>query len=297
MNDELPIWVTDPELTNLRTSVFRGVGKSIYLYQEIEKRIKLLNTTLSIEISGPQSEWSEQFAKHQGSFDRHTMGTLMRGLLEKLYFSPDSHAESQVTVSESNEIKMKWRFSLQTTAEYIHERRETIETFVQERNRLVHTFYEDVNFSDATNLKQMIEILEAQHQKIDAELKILNRIIQLINESSIAESEWWNSEDGAKQMEIIRLQNSVPINFLEWYPARHANTKGWTVFQLANAELKKQQPLEVESFFKTFPFKSLRAAAIACGLFDFKDEKTAKGHRTMYRVKSAGYEYTSTFQG
>lgn len=90
MNDQSSAWLADPELTSLRGLVFKAVGKSIYLYQEIEKRIKFLNAAISIELSGSQDEWPEQLAKHQSAFDKKTMRPLMTSLLERLYFSPEA---------------------------------------------------------------------------------------------------------------------------------------------------------------------------------------------------------------
>jgi hypothetical protein len=297
MTNETPDWLTSPALTALRTHVFRRVGKSIYLYQEIEKRIKFLNVALNLELSGTSQEgWSEQLAKQQDALSVKTMGTLMRSLLEKLYFSSEDQTEVQpLSNPTSNELIMRRRFSLQTTAAYIHERKQMIEAFVEDRNHLVHHFFESVNFANVVMLEQMAKDLDTQHQKIDDEIKHLNQIIKLLNESSNAESEWWNSEEGTKQLDIIRLQNSTPIHFLEWHPASNADPNGWSVFQSACTELKNKHQIEVERFFNSFPYKSLQAAAIASGLFEFLEEATPKGQRLLYRLKAADYEYTTTF--
>lgn len=294
MSLDNPNWITDPELLALRTQVFKNVGKSIYLYQEVEKRIKFLSVALSMEMTGSQETWPDQLAKMQSRINKDTMGILMRDVLEKLYFSTEAEKPSHAS-EPSDVVKVRWRFSLQTTAEYVHERKEIIDSFVEERNQLVHHYFEQVNFANVDMLTQMSKDLEAQHQRIDDEIKHLNQIIHLLQESSKAESDWWNSEEGTKQLEIIRLQNSIPIHFLEWYPVNKAKTDGWSVFQTACAELKKQQPEEVERFFKTFPYKTLQAAATASALFEFMDEATAKGQRVLYRLKAADYEYTTTF--
>lgn len=297
MSADNSTWITDPALTTLRSHVFQRVGKSIYLYQEVEKRIKFLNLALNMELSGSsQDGWADQIAKQQSALSIKTMGTLMNSLLEKLYFSPDEpHEKVPAVITTVNELKMRRRFSLQTTAAYIHERKQTIQDFVDNRNHLVHHFFENVNFANVAMLEKMAKELDTQHLKIGDEIKELDQIIQLLNESTKAESDWWNSEEGTKQLETIRLQNSIPIHFLEWYPANKAKSSEWFAFQAACSELKKQQPEEIESFFKTFPYKSLQAAAIASGLFEFMDEATAKGQRVLYRLKAADYEYTTTF--
>lgn len=290
MNSEFPGWVANPELKALRDQVFRAVGKSTYLYQQIERRIKFLNAAITLELSGPQSEWPDQLAKHHSFFNKQTMGTLMRWLLEGLYFTPDMPAKNPKT----DEMILRWRFSLETTAEYVQQRKETIESFVDDRNRLIHHYFEHIDFANASMLAEMVKELEAQHAKIDAEIHNLNQLVQLLTESYQAESEWWESDEGRKQWEVIRLQNSTPINFLEWYSGTKTAKDGWAVFQTACDALNKQDIDEVNSFFNTFPFKTLQSAATASGLFEFTEEKTTDGERLLYRAKATDYEYTTS---
>lgn len=281
----------------LRGQVFKAVGKSIYLYQEVEKRIRYINTAVTFEVSGPPEEWPDQLAKHENLLSKKSMRQLMKSLLEKLYFSSETQVEQLPTSKVEIVDKAKWRmkFSLQTTAEYIRQRGETIEAFVEERNRLVHHYFEKVNFTDVTMLEVMFEVLQAQHQVIDAEIKGLNEIIQLIEESTQAHSQWWESEEGQKQWEVVKLQNSIPISFLERYSVTNAKKNGWAVFQAAYSELKNHYVNEVDTFFKNFPFKNLQSAATASGLFEFIEEKTANGEQLLYRAKATDYEYTTSF--
>lgn len=277
--------------------VFKAVGKSIYLYQEVEKRIKLISAGISVELTGTEEDWGEQLANHHGAFSKKSMGQLMKDLLEKLYFSPetqDDQSAQSAKTDTSNDAKWRFKFSLQTTAEYIRQRGTTIEGFVGERNRLVHHYFEKVNFADVSMLESMFKELEDQHQVIHAEIKTLNEIILFIQESAQAHSQWWESEEGQKQWEIVRLQNSIPITFLERYSVTYAKENGWTLFQVACSELRNNYPNEVESFFKNFPFKTLQSAATASGLFEFTEEKTAKGERLLYRAKATDYEYTTS---
>jgi hypothetical protein len=290
MSVEHPEWVSNPELRALRDQVFRGVGKSTYLYQQIEKQIKFLNAAITLELTGPQSEWPDQLARHHSYFNKQTMGTLMRWLLEGLYFTPDTPAKSPKT----DEVRLRWRFSLETTAEYVQQRKEIIEAFVDDRNKLIHHYFENIDFADASMLAGMVKELEAQHEKIDAEIQNLNQLVQLLSESWQEHSEWWDSDEGKKQWEIIRLQNSTPINFLEWYSGAKTDGNGWVVFQTACDALNKQDIEEVNSFFNTFPFKTLQSAATASGLFEFIEEKTTEGERLLYRAKATDYEYTTS---
>jgi hypothetical protein len=278
--------------------IFKAVGKSIYLYQEVEKRIKLISASISVELSGTEEEWREQLANHHGAWSKKTMGQLMKELLEKLYFSPDTHDEQSANSAKTNttqEAKWRFKFSLQTTAEYIRQRGTTLEAFVGERNHLVHHYFEKLNFADVSMLESMFKELEDQQQVIHAEIKTLNEIILFIQESARAHSHWWESEEGQEQWEIVKLQNSIPISFLEKYSVTHAKENGWNIFQVVCSELKNNYPNEVDSFFKNFPYKTLQSAATASGLFEFTEEKTAKGERLLYRAKATDYEYTTSF--
>lgn len=292
MSEDLPA----SQLAMIR-QIFKSVGKSIYLYQEVEKRIKYINTAITFEVTGKPEEWPEQLAKHQSLLSKKSMGQLMKSLLEKLYFSSETLEEKTSPSKEETVDEAKWRlrFSLQTTAEYIRQRGETIEAFVEERNRLVHHYFEKVNFADISMLESMFKELEDQHQVIHAEIKGLNEIIKLLQESALAHSQWWESEEGQKQWEIVRLQNSIPITFLERYSVTNAKENGWAVFPAACSELKNHHANEVDNFFKNFPFKTLQSAATASGLFEFTEEKTAKGERLLYRAKATDYEYTTSF--
>lgn len=290
MSNQFPSYISDPELTALRDQVFRGVGKSIYLYQQIERQIKFLNSAITMELSGPQSEWPAQMAERHNFFNKQTMGTLMRWLLEGLYFTSENEIKPQVT----KEMKLRWRFSLQTTAEYVQQRRETIDAFVDDRNRLVHHYFENINFADDSMLAEMVKELKAQHEKINEEIENLNHIVHLLTESAQADSEWWESDEGARQWETIRLQNSTPIYFLEWFSGSKVNKDGWAEFHTACEALKKQYMEEVDSFFNTFKFESLQSAATASGLFEFTEEKTTGGERLLYRAKATDYEYTTS---
>jgi hypothetical protein len=291
MSEDLPA----SQLAMIR-QVFKAVGKSIYLYQEVEKRIRYINTAITFEVSGKPEEWPEQLVKHQSLLSKKSMGQLMKSLLEKLYFSSETQEKKTSPSKEETVDKAKWRlrFSLQTTAEYIRQRGETLEAFVEERNRLVHHYFEKVNFTDVAMLESMFKELVDQHHVIHTEIKDLNEIIQLLQESALAHSQWWESEEGQKQWEIVRLQNSIPICFLERYSVTNAKENGWAVFHKACAELKNHYANEEDSFFKNFPFKTLQSAATASGLFEFIEEKTAKGERLLYRAKAADYEYTTS---
>lgn len=280
----------------LMGQLFKAIGKSIYLYQEVEKRIKYINTAITFEVSGSPEEWPEQLAKHQSLLSKKSMGQLMKSLLEKLYFSSETQDENSLTKAQTADAaKWRLRFSLQTTAEYIRQRGETLEAFVEERNRLVHHYFEKINFADVAMLESMFKELGDQHQVIYTEIKGLNEIIQLLQESALAHSQWWESEEGQKQWEIVRLQNSIPITFLERYSVTNAKENGWAVFPAACSELKNHYANEVDRLFKNFPFKTLQSAAAASGLFEFTEEKTAKGERLLYRAKATDYEYTTSF--
>lgn len=296
MSDASQAWLDDPHLTGLRHEVFRLIGKSIYLYQEIEKRIKILNIAIRLKMSvnDDPSGWQKQIEQQQSWVNKQSMGTLMAQLMEDLYVAPEPVRDKQLQPSkdksDEQHITVKIQLQIETTAAFIQQKKDMVNAFVRDRNHLVHHYFERVNFADAQMLKQMSADLVKGHSQIDTEMQWLNELIQLSKELSATQTRWLNSAEGHREFERMRLQNAWPICFLELYANTDTRTDGWTIFDAATTRLKKEYPTEVAQFFEKFEYKNLDVAARAAGLYAFKYEETSRGRRLLYKNHPSGYQ-------
>ena len=295
MIDEPSDWLTDAELTSLRNKLFILTGKAVYLYQEVERRIKLLSIATSLEFSGHPDSWEEQLASLQDSLSKKTLGQLMGKLFESLHSDTDHLNETGKNVASlSPKFQIRFRFSLQATSDYLRERKLIIESFVEERNHLVHHSFEAVKFSDRSGLVSAIDLLEKKLERAEQEVQQLNQLVTLLKESFLDLSDFWDSNSGKLLAEKLSLQSSLPISYLEQYAISKGVADGWCVFQSACNDLDKLHKTEVDKLKSTYSFKTLLKAAEACGLFEFKVEATVKGSRLLYRTLTTDYEYKAS---
>lgn len=295
MSEESLDFISDPHLTSLRREVFIAIGKSIYLYQELEKRLKYLNLVINVnvDLKGDQASWQQQLEEKQSTFKNQTMGKLMGTLLDAIYVT----SECQLTEYEPTSINLGFRslFRIVTTSEFIEQKKSEMKSFVDDRNYLVHHCFEQVNFADAEALKLMAEKLTNQHTLVNNEIKWLIELMQLSKEVSEGYEHFLNSAEGIEELERMRLQNSLPINYLEAYANDPQRKDGWSILDTAMSLAKKSYPEETKALLEMFKLKSLYSAAQKVELFEFKYEETKAGRRLLYKNIEADYCKTFNF--
>lgn len=278
-------FLNDPHLTDLRREVFQGVGKSIYLYQEVEKRLKFLNVfiNLNFDWKGDQASWQKQLEKQQTIFNEKTMGALMGKLIDAIFVTPEEYEPSSINLG------FRFQFRIETTSEFIEQKKSAMKSFVDDRNYLVHHYFEQVNFADAEELKLMVERLTNQHALVNSEIKWLIELMQFYKEVFEGYESFLNSANGLEELERMRLQNTLPINYLEVFANDPQRKDGWSILDTAISLAKKSYPEETTELLEVFNLKSLYYAARKVELFEFKYEETMAGRRLLYKNKEADY--------
>lgn len=272
-------------LEALRDTVLLKTGKNIYNFQQIEKILKFLISKTSV--SGYVSELESNLQKKTEATHTLGMGHLVGQLMDAIYITPEQvkeWSEKPASNDELKETRISHYFNIETTAEFIEQRKQELKSLVNERNHLVHHLFSDKNIHDIEHLLEMEEYLDCQRERIAKEYEFLVGIVRQFHDYYKELEEWLKTEDGERQLKLAFLKVQDVIQYFLDYASEHARSDGWTVFQKPCNELARNYPKELEKFDKNFGFKKLKDALDASELFEFAEEKTNKGKRLLYRA-------------
>lgn len=264
-----------------RNEVLRKVGRNVYLFQQVEKLLKHLNT--SREISGYMSELEEKRKIRADEIGKLNMGPLVGQLMDNIYSEFD---ESRSGPENLKEPYFTFTFKIQTDADFVERRRLALKSLVDERNHLIHHFF---NEFDINAIERHIEIemyLDEQRERIIAEHEQLSFLAKTLADTAQEYVEHLNSDEGVRQFELVHFQQSNLVKILIEVTLSQARQDGWTLLNLAGNELRKHIPEEMNDIKRLYGYKSLKAAVIASELFELTEEETKQGgKRLLYRTK------------
>ena len=286
----------DERLLSIRNEVFRKAGRNLYLFQQVEKLLKHLNTISNL--GGSVSEIQQITQKKMDEYHLSNMGPLVRNLIENIYTTAEklkAEQASNESLGDIKEVHVRTRFNIETTSEYIETRKRVLKELVDERNDLVHHIFSDVKHDSIDRYVEIDILLEEQRERIVAEHEYLRVMVYGFAESSKAQYDFINSPAGIKQVDLMFIQQSSLVQKLIEISLQAARPDDWT--QLANAgnEIKQLLPGAFDRLKEQFGFKTLKDVLLATELFDLLEEETNKGgKRWFYKLKAVKPEEQST---
>lgn len=277
----------DEKLLSIRNEVFRKAGRNLYLFQQVEKLLKHLNTISNL--AGPISKLEKIAQIKREKSNSSNMGPLVKNLIENIYTTAEKlkvEEASNDSLGDINEVHIRTRFNIETTPEYIETRKRELKELVRERNRLVHHIFSNVNHDSLDRYIEIDAFLEEQRERIVAEHEYLRVIVNTFAESSKAHYDFMTSPVGVKHLDLMLIQQSSLVQKLIEISLQAARPDGWTSLAKAGNDIKKLLPDAFDKLKEQFGFKTLKDVLLACELFDLLDEETNKGgKRWFYKLK------------
>ena len=89
------------------------------------------------------------------------------------------------------------------------------------------------------------------------------------------------------EIELLCLRQTQLVQMLCEFAASNVRPDGWLSLGAAGRELMLRVPDQVASMKNRCGHSTLKALVIATDLFDLQDEVTARGSRTVYRLRPA----------
>lgn len=270
----------DENLVNARNEVFRKVGRNLYLYQQIEKLLKKLNSIA--EISGYMSELEENQRQKANKLGVMNMGSLVGQFIDSIYTNSDKSSNSPELIKEPY---FSINFAIQADPEFIEQRKKALKLFVDDRNHLVHHLFIDADIASIERCAEIEAYLDAQRERIITEHEQLRFIAQTYSDIAKAHADFINSDEGERHIELSHLQQSDLVRMLLEVSINQARADGWTLLNHAGNELRKVIPEEMTDLKRMYGYKTLKAAIRASEMFDLLEEETSQGSRLVYRPK------------
>lgn len=270
----------DENLVNARNEVFRKVGRNLYLYQQIEKLLKKLNSIA--EISGYMSELEENQRQKANKLGVMNMGSLVGQFIDSIYTNSDKSSNGPELIKEPY---FSFNFAIQADPEFIEQRKKALKLFVDDRNHLVHHLFIDADIASIERCAEIEAYLDAQRERIITEHEQLRFIAQTYSDIAKAHADFINSDEGERHIELSYLQQSDLVRMLLEVSINQARADGWTLLNHAGNELRKVIPEEMTDLKRMYGYKTLKAAIRASEMFDLLEEETSQGSRLVYRPK------------
>lgn len=267
---------TDP-LKPLRDEAFRKLGRNLTLFQQLEQALKRLIAQCELEGSTPE-ELREFAQSRREGVARKTFGTLVGRYVDEV-LSSETEDDFHPTADDARfRIRAGFRFSGD------EERVSRLSALVDERNHLVHHLLEHYDLRSEEGVRKLDEYLEPQANRIREEIAVLASIIEAVNLGRSQMAEFFASEQGQAHFELMWLRASRIVVMMAQIAFEIAREDGWSVLPLAAWRLHERAPEELQNMDARYGHKNLVELLRASGLFDLRDEPTAKGGtRQLYR--------------
>ena len=172
-------------LDQLRDEVLKKLGRNLYNFQQIEKILKHLISNCSV--SGNISNLEKIKDKKTKATMSLNMGVLVGQLIDNIYITKDQVEEwSNRPVNEKplNETRVSFNFNIETTAEFIKQRKSELKSLVNERNHLVHHLFTDKNIHSFDDLVEVEQYLDNQRIRVIKEYSNLLEIVKVFESMS-----------------------------------------------------------------------------------------------------------------
>lgn len=268
-----------------REAVFAKLGRNIVLFQQLESGFKAFITHRVIEGSSPE-EVEQLTTRRRESVATQPLGKVVSRFLEEISGrADDSTDESDVELPPGCPGRFRTTFRIDGD-NYVAEKQDVLKRLVDERNRLVHHLLDDFDLRQQDDLQRLEVLLDAQAERVRAELGDLREVVTALDGARKAMAEYIGSPQHQEIFDLLWLQQSAAIQQLLMLSDEIARPDGWTVLPLAAWRIRERAPDALDNMKARYGHSSLKAMLLASALFDLKEEATARGVRVLYRPRS-----------
>ena len=268
-------------LEKAKNEVMRKIGRNVLLYQQVEHLLKYL--ILHSRLEGGVSNMAQKYERRSQNVGMQTLGQSVQGFVETIFGECE---ESEDRGVELNEAAMSFKFSIGVDSEYIEGKKRALASVVQDRNQLIHHLLPRLKPDSVESWIGIGEELDQQREKTLPEFENLKAMVRSLQEGSKAFSDYLNSAEGIRQMELGFIQQSPVVILLEKIAAKLARSDGWTSLSRAGQLLWQQEPELMAEMNEIYGHKTLKALISASELFDVLEEPSHNGgSHALYRLK------------
>jgi len=269
--------------------VLRKVGRNVVLFQQLEQLLKFIVANGSL--SGFASELKTLKKEQENKVNKQTMGTLVGQYVENS--NPESDTQS-TEPEEIDEAYFSFSFRIECDDDYYESRKEALSKLVSERNDLIHHLLPRFDMKSAESCRVLGKELDDQSDQIRLEINRLKATAKALNDGRKATADYFQSEEGKKELELSFLRQSRLVLMLGDIATQMSREDGWVLISNAGHLIKDHAPEELEQMKKMHGYSSLKKLIQASEIFDVQEEVTPKGGtRLLYRLK-AGWELSTT---
>lgn len=270
----------EENLSILTDELFRRVGRNLMNFQRVEGMLKFL--VANGQLRGPIKELSVLRDTQTASVGRTTMGLLAGRFVDELLSDAGDIEDLPIAPSEAW-FSFKMTFEVDSAASAAL--REDLRALVDERNDLVHLLQSrwDNKSVDSTHI--LLRQLDEQWERLIPIFEHLQHIVRTCSDGMRAYAEFMASPEGSQMIELLWLRQSPIVQLLGECATRLARADGWVALSTAGHVLRQQAPEHATSLKEHYGYSTLKRLLIATDMFDIQDEPTARGFRTVYRLR------------
>lgn len=177
-------------LDEVKSRVYRKVGRNLHLFQAIEGALKFLITNSRFE--GVVDQLPSIRADKEASVQKQTMGQLV-GALDKCFSSIPAECNIR---DDSREIWMSFSFSIASYSKDPSRVVRDLSMVVSERNHLAHHFFLSLSQGGVESWEEAERYLDVQREKVLPQFEYLKRLIIEYRDAREVLASFLMSEEG-----------------------------------------------------------------------------------------------------
>jgi hypothetical protein len=257
--------------------LFNRVGRNLLNYQRIERMLKFL--ILNTSWSGPASQLAAIRTAALEETSRNTLGQLVGRLSGDVLTSvPGNSAD----IAECCEAHISFRIEFEGADEWRDSLLRDLDAVVADRNRLAHHLGSDWVSTSEESTRKILAELDEQQRRLSPVAERLATLVRDVAAGLDSHRVFMTSPEGQRALELAWLQQSPVIRGMVELSVEALPEQGWVSLGTAGRVLREAHHLD--RLWERYGYSSLKQAALASGLFEFRDIPTGKGARAEFRV-------------
>jgi hypothetical protein len=265
------------ELKRREDEVLRKIGKNVMLFQQVEHLLKGLVTGAGVAGYPGAVEAGQQ--RRAAGVGKQTMGQVAAAFGDDILGNPTAPPGPADSV---NEGWLSLRFTIDC-GDRREARLDALRELVAERNELVHHMVARWDPRSLASTAAAEDYLDRQREKILPVLEELRADARIIDEMRRNLAEGY-APGGA--LRALILYGGPLLSWLLQFADLGAGSDGWVNLGRAEHFARVEVPNEIARLQEKYGQKTLGQFVSAAGLFETREEPTAKGGtRTLFRLR------------
>jgi hypothetical protein len=265
------------DIEKLTGQLCAQVGRSVLIYQAIEKMLKQLLPLATIEGSIRDSKFVR--AKDSPNVEFQTLGVLI-GALKAQVLKTDE-------LGEESEAEFSTRVRVLLSPEDRQKCCDALDALVDERNKMVHHFYDQgISWTSASDLRSAIETTAGALARAREQRAFVANLVKSLQSVIAEQAAFMESDEFVSMFELAWLRETATVKVLQSALSESRHPEGWLPVATAGHRVHANPTAEDElkNAQQRYGLKSLSDFVRASGLFEMGEEAVGSGTRTVYRL-------------